>query len=54
MAKDTTDLQPLVDEIHQLRLSIESRQDTTRQLEDIRRTLEDIERTVGSAGGSSD
>lgn len=53
MGKDTS-LQPLIDEVHQLRLSIESNGETRRQLEDIRRTLGDIEQQIQQSGGGSD
>lgn len=54
MEIDSRDVERLVSEIHQLRLSIERQRNASTQLEDINRVLEEIEKQMGSSSGGSD
>mgnify|MGYP000409832972 CR=1 FL=1 len=54
MGLDSSDVERLVSEIHQLRLSIERQRSTAAQLKDMNRVLEEIEKQLQQSSGGSD
>lgn len=54
MGLDSHDVDRLVSEIHQLRLSVERRRTPADELDEIKRVLENIESKVGQSSGASD